>query len=97
MESKSLSNTNTKDAQATTPDIKVVGNPDDWKLLMKASSEKQGWMKSTKVMKVSTVGCLVQVTSEFREPSNGRVVATAEALVFCPGTMLRDFNFPKEG
>jgi hypothetical protein len=66
-------------------DIKVFGNPDKWKLLCKASSESEGWMKSTKVMDVPG-GCLVQVTTQQRNPDGS--YAIAEALTYVP-----DANF----
>lgn len=82
---KSSSNLNTADAKASTNDIKVFGNPDEWQLITKASSENEGWMKSTKAMTVAG-GVTLQVTSEFRE--NGKVTACAEALQFIPGAKI---------
>ena len=58
-------------------DVKVVGNPGQWELLCKASSEAQGWMKSTKAMVIPNCGVIVQVTTQ-----QGQNVA--EALVFLP-------------
>jgi len=78
-----LDNKNTAAAKATTHDIKIVGDPDVWKLICKASSESQGWMKSTKRMDVEG-GYLTLVTTEHRDPETGAVVACAEALVFHP-------------
>ena len=99
--SRSLDNTNIADAKASTPDIKVFGNGDMWKLLNKASSASQGWMKSTKVMQVGDIGCLVQVTTEHRDVSSMGsifpVTAAAEALTFVPGAKLEDFDFPTDG
>jgi len=78
---KSLSNTNTADAVKTTPDVKVVGNPDIWQLICKASGKR--WMKSTKKMIVychnHPIQHIIQVTSEFRD-EKGNVTACAEAL-----------------
>ena len=66
-------------------DIKVVGNGDMFQLLCKASSEAEGWMKSTKAMQTPT-GCLVQVTTQQRNPDGS--YAVAEALSFVPGVMI---------
>jgi len=74
---KSLDNTNVSDAKAHTPDLQVHGNGDLWQLLCKASSEAEDWMKSTKVMEIHQVGCLVQVTTQQGDQ-------VAEALVFMP-------------
>ncbi len=79
---KALDNTNAEDAKATTSDIVVYGDPNMWELVCKASSRSQGWMKSTKKMKVQG-GYLFQVTTEFRN-EDGDVVGCAEALTFVP-------------
>jgi hypothetical protein len=42
-------------------EVKVVGNPDHFVLLFKATAA--GWSKSTKAMDVGT-GCIVQVSTE---------------------------------
>lgn len=83
-EEKNMGNQNTAAAAATTTDIKVFGNPDIWKLVCKASSQQQGWMKSTKVMNVDG-GCIIQVSTQVGENP-------AEALVFVPG-LSSDFFF----
>lgn len=80
MAEKDLSVTNTADAQAKISDVKVVGNPDIWTLLCKASSKEQGWMKSTKGMEVPG-GVLVQ--SSTQQGSN-----VAEAMAFVPGVKI---------
>lgn len=74
-------NVNTAQAVATTPEIKVTGNPDVWVLICKASAG--AWMKSTKAMQVPG-GVVLQVTSEHRG-TGGIVTACAEALTFIPG------------
>ncbi len=48
MKEKTLHNSDVSGARKNVPDIKVVGNGDSWKLLCKASSQEEGWMKSTK-------------------------------------------------
>ncbi len=71
-------NLNTEDAVKSGNDVKIFGNPDNWKLHIKASSVQQGWMKSTKVMKIGKY-YMVQVTSEFRN-SKKEVTACGEAI-----------------
>lgn len=73
---------NTEDAKAKVLDVVVVGNPDQWGLLCKASSKSQDWMKSAKAMEVPG-GCVVQVTTQQR--SN-----VAEALTFVPGVKIAE-------
>ncbi len=78
--SKTLDAVNTADAKTKVSDVKVVGNPDMFKLLCKASSVEQGWMKSCKAMQVLG-GCVVQVTTQ--QGDN-----VAEALTYVPGVMI---------
>lgn len=87
---RTLDNASIADAQEKVSDIKVIGNGDAWQLLCKASSYKEGWMKSTKAMEVPS-GCLVQVTTrEFGEEGQ---VAVAEAVTFVPGMcVVEDVN-----
>jgi hypothetical protein len=47
---KTLSNTDASGAKQNVKDIKIWGDGDMFKLLCKASSESEGWMKSTKAM-----------------------------------------------
>lgn len=77
-----MTNSDVSGARQNVPDIKVVGNGDSWKLLCKASSQEEGWMKSTKAMEVPG-GCLVQVTTQQRNPTGS--YALAEAICFVPG------------
>lgn len=74
---KTLDVTNIKEAKQKISDIKVTGNGDMFKLLCKASSESEGWMKSTKACEIQGAGCLVQVTTQ--QGDN-----VAEALTFVP-------------
>jgi hypothetical protein len=78
---KTLHNSDISGSRQNVKDIKVVGNGDMFQLLCKASSEKEGWMKSTKALDVGH-GCLVQVTTQQRNPDGSYVVA--EALSFVP-------------
>ena len=83
---KTLDVTNIKEAKQKISDIKVVGNGDMFKLLCKASSVSEGWMKSTKACEVEGAGCLVQVTTQ--QGSN-----VAEALTFVPRVkIVNDIN-----
>ncbi len=82
---KTLHNSDVSGARKNVPDIRVVGNGDSFALLCKASSEKEGWMKSSKAMDVGC-GCLVQVTTQ-QKNSDGSY-AVAEALAFVPGVKL---------
>jgi len=89
--SKDLGITSAADAKSKIPDLKVFGDGDRWVLLCKASSEEQGWMKSTKVMNVPG-GCVIQVTTQQR--MNGINIQTeytyalAEALTYVPGVSI---------
>lgn len=80
-----MGNRNTAEAVDAGTDVQVVGNPDQWALICKTSSEAEGWMKSTKAMQIDGAGCLVQVTTEKRglaTPNPG------EALSFVPGVVI---------
>lgn len=77
MSNKTLDITEAKGARANIADLKTWGDADTWKLISKASSEAEGWMKSTKAMNIPGVGCVVQVTTQ-----QGNNIA--EALTFVP-------------
>ncbi|GMR15857.1 MAG: hypothetical protein BMS9Abin31_0151 [Gammaproteobacteria bacterium] len=81
---KSLHNTDQNGTKKNVPDVVIFGG-DLFKLLSKASSEKQGWMKSSKAMEVPG-GCVVQVTTQQRNPDGSYSVA--EALTFVPGVAI---------
>ena len=85
MEPKDLGITDVRGARANIADLKVFGDGDKFALLCKASSEAQGWMKSTKVCNVIG-GCIVQVTTQQRNPDGS--YALAEALTFVPGSQI---------
>ena len=84
---KTLDNTNVEEAKTNIPDLKVVGNGDMWQLLCKASSQGEGWMKSTKAMQLPD-GCLVQVTTQQRGTHGPDTVA--EAITYVPGVRIVD-------
>jgi hypothetical protein len=85
---KTLHNSDVSGARKNVKDIKVVGNGDMFKLLCKASSEAEGWMKSTKAMDIQGAGCVVQVTTQQRNPDGSYSVA--EALSFVPNVRIVD-------
>ena len=74
---KSLGNTTSNGATKNVKDIVFWGNGDTFKLISKASSKAEGWMKSTKAMEIEGVGCVVQVTTQ-------QDYNVAEALTFVP-------------
>lgn len=83
MAEKTLHNTDVSGAHKNVPDIKTFGDGDMFALLSKASSASEGWMKSTKAMQIKGVGCVVQVTTQQKNPDGSYSVA--EALTFVPG------------
>ena len=66
-------------------DLKVYGDGDTWRLLCKASSTDEGWMKSTKVCNAPG-GCVVQVTTQ--QLNHDGTSAVAEALTYVPGVQI---------
>ena len=78
---KTLDNSTVSQAKNNVPDLKVVGDGDMFKLLCKASSESEGWMKSTKACEVPNAGCIVQVTTQQGDH-------VAEALTWIPGVRI---------
>jgi hypothetical protein len=91
MKDKTLHNSDESGTRKNVSDVKVVGNTDIFQLLCKASSEKEGWMKSTKAMEIPDVGCVVQVTTQQRNPDDS--YAVAEAVTFIPGVEIaKDAN-----
>lgn len=87
MTEKTLSNSDVDGARKNVPDLVVFGDGDTWKLLCKASSASEGWMKSTKALDVGH-GCLVQVTTQQRNPDG--TYAVAEAVTYVPGVVIKD-------
>jgi hypothetical protein len=69
------------------PEVKVVGDGDMFKLLTKTSNLSEGWVKSTRAMQVPG-GCVMQVTTQQRNPDGS--YAVAEALTFVPGVVIVD-------
>ena len=84
---KSLGNTDINGARKNVKDIVVFGNGDMFQLLCKASSQDEGWMKSTKAMEVGH-GCVVQVTTQ--QKNNDGTYSIAEALTYVPGVEITE-------
>jgi hypothetical protein len=82
---KTLSNTTASKAKDNVKDIIFWGNGDTFKLICKASSKKEGWMKSTKAMEIEGVGCVVQVTTQ--QGDN-----ISEAVTFVPGVKIEEIS-----
>ena len=78
---KSLDISEVKGARSNIEDLKVYGDGDTFRLLCKASSQAEGWMKSTKVCNVGN-NCIVQVTTQQRNVDGS--YAVAEALTYVP-------------
>lgn len=91
VQTKSLGVTDPVTAKASILDIVVWGDPNSWLVLSKASSEKQGWMKSTKILPIDKIGVVLQVTTQQRNPDGS--YAVAEALQFIPGAkVIEEFD-----
>ena len=83
---KSLGNTDQNTCRSNVKDVVMFGE-DLFKLLSKASSEAEGWMKSTKAMQ-TPMGCVVQVTTQQVSADGSHTVA--EALTFVPGATIEE-------
>jgi hypothetical protein len=81
MKEKDFKITTVRGAKKHISDLEVYGDGDTFALLCKASSQEQGWMKSTKVCNVAH-GCIVQVTTQQKNPDGSYSVA--EALTYVP-------------
>lgn len=62
--SKTLNISDMNSLMKKVSDVQTFGNPGMWKLICKASSEEEGWMRSTKAMEIPGVGCLVQISTQ---------------------------------
>ena len=88
MEAKSLHNTTANGAKKNVRDIQFWGDGDTFRLISKASSEAEGWMKSTKAMPAGN-SVVVQVTTQQRNPDGSYSVA--EALTTVPDAIIAEF------
>ncbi len=85
---KTLHNSTVSSARKNVPDINIYGDGDTFKLICKSSSNREGWMKSTKALQIDGVGCLVQVTTQHGDN-------IAEALTFVPGIKIVEIDGDK--
>lgn len=76
-----LSNSTLEEAKETVDDLALFGRPEDIKLIAKAASESQGWMKCTKAIEIPSAGCIVQVSTEKGDN-------VAEAVTFVPNVRI---------
>lgn len=86
---KTLHNSTVSGARVNVKDLIVFGDGDTFKLICKASSAKERWMKSTKAMEIAGVGVVLQVTTQ--QGDN-----VAEALQFVPGAVIIPIDGNKE-
>jgi hypothetical protein len=93
MVEKMLDISGLKPAHDNISDLKVYGDGDTFALLCKASSQEQGWMKSTKVCNVGD-DCIVQVTTQQKNPDGS--YAVAEALTYVPNANLDKDSNPRK-
>ena len=77
---KTLGNTCSNRATKNVKDIVFWGDGDTFRLISKASSEQEGWMKSTKAMQCGS-SVVVQVTTQQRNPDGSYSVAEALTTV----------------
>ena len=87
---KTLDNTSIEETRKNVSDVETFGNGDTFRLLCKASSKRQGWMKSTKIMDVNN-GCVVQVTTQQRNFDGSYSIA--EALTYVPNTKFESLEW----
>ena len=93
VEEKTLNISEVNGARKNIKDIEVYGDGDTFALLCKASSQAEGWMKSTKVCNVQS-GCIVQVTTQQKNHDGNYVIA--EALAYVPGVQLDKESEPRK-
>lgn len=92
MKEKNLNISEVNGAKKNISDLQVYGDGDTFALLCKASSQEQGWMKSTKVCNV-TGGSVMQVTTQQKNPDGSYSVA--EALTYVPGVHIDKESKPR--
>lgn len=93
MKEKTMDISEVKGARENISDLKLYGDGDTFRLLCKASSQEEGWMKSTKVCNVYG-GCIVQVTTQQKNPDGSYSVA--EALTYVPNCMIDINSVPRK-
>ena len=85
---KSLHNTTANAAKKNVKDIQFWGDGDTFRLISKASSEDEGWMKSTKAMPAGD-SVVIQVTTQQRNPDGSYSIG--EALTTVPNVIIAEF------
>ena len=95
MSQKTLGNTDSNGARKNVRDIQFFGNGDLFQLLGKASSESEGWMKSTKAMEIEGAGCVVQTTTQQRNPDGS--YALTDAITFIPYVKIQEIHDTEDG
>lgn len=88
---KSMANSDTNGTRKNVPDVAVFGDGDTFALWVKASSQAEGWMKTTKVANLPT-GCLIQAETQQRNPDGS--YALSQALVFVHGIWIDKASDP---
>jgi len=85
---KPLNNTSSEQARQQTSDLEIFGDVDAWQLICKASSESQGWMKTTKAMEIEGAGCLVQTETLQQEKARRPQYSISQSLIFIPNVKI---------
>ena len=93
MDEKTLNNSDINGTRKNVPDVEVYGDGDTFALWCKASSEAQGFFKSTKVANVPG-GCLVQTETQQKNPDGS--YALSQALTFVPHVWLDKTQDPPQ-
>lgn len=82
---KSMNISDHTDLLKNVSDLEIFGTVDCWKLISKASSEEQQWMRSTKALEIRNYGCLVQVSTQIGD-------AIAESVTFVPNISITEIE-----
>ena len=90
---KTLITTDIKGTHQNVPDVEVYGDGDTFRLWVKAASQAEGWMKTSKVANLPR-GCLVQTETQQRNPDGS--YALSQALAYVPGQWLNKATDPPE-
>jgi hypothetical protein len=84
---KTLSNSANDTVKDNVSDVVLLGvKTNNWRLLCKAYSESEGWMKSTKAMNLNTRQVLIQTTTQQRNPDGS--YAIADTLTVASGNIV---------
>jgi hypothetical protein len=83
---KTLGNSDINGAKKNAPDIVVFGDGDAWMLICKPSSQNEGWMKTTKAMKLEGLGVVIQ--SETQQRNQDGSYSLSQSQSFVPGAVI---------